>query len=261
MRSGNPTLREEVFRCHDTIVGERMTLSGAVNRTLLMFLLVAVSAGYVYWQMSGVIGLSGNGKSLAVTDPSRFGALMIYAIVGLVVSTVVGFATVFTPEWSPGTAPIYALAEGLCIGVISAVAEAKFPGIVPQAVGLTFGVFFSLLLAYKSGLIQATENFKLMVVSATGAIAVLYLVDLMLMHFGIRVPMIHESGIVGVLFSLFVVAVAAFNLVLDFDFIEAGVEAGAPRYMEWYGAFSLTVTLIWLYLEILRLLMKARSRD
>jgi uncharacterized YccA/Bax inhibitor family protein len=141
------------------------------------------------------------------------------------------------------------------------VAEAQLPGIVIQAVGLTFGTCLALLLAYKSGMIRASENFKLGVVAATGGIALFYLLSLILGLFGVRISFLYQSGPLGIAFSLFVVVIAALNLVLDFDFIEQGAGAGAPRYMEWYAAFGLMVTLIWLYLEILRLLMKLRSRN
>ena len=144
------------------------------------------------------------------------------------------------------------------IGAISAFAESRFPGIVLQAVGLTFGTLFALLGAYRSGLIRATENFKLGVVAATGGIFLVYLVSMILGMFGVGVPFIHDSGPIGIAFSLFVVVIAALNLVLDFDFIENGAEAGAPKYMEWVGAFGLMVTLIWLYIEILHLLSKLR---
>ena len=160
------------------------------------------------------------------------------------------------------TAPLYAGLEGLFLGGISAFFEARHPGIVMQAVTLTFGTLGALLLAYRSGLIRATENFKLGVVAATGGIAVLYLVNMGMRLFGMEgIGFIHESSWLGIAFSGFVVVIAALNLVLDFDFIESGVEHGAPKYMEWYGAFGLVVTLVWLYLEILRLLSKLQSRD
>jgi uncharacterized YccA/Bax inhibitor family protein len=139
--------------------------------------------------------------------------------------------------------------------------EARYPGIVVQAVGLTFGTLGALLMAYRSGLIRATENFKLGVVAATGGIFLLYMVNIVMGFFGHSIGFIHNSGWMGIGFSAFVVVIAALNLVLDFDFIEKGVEAGAPKYMEWYGAFGLIVTLVWLYLEILRLLSKLQSRD
>ena len=158
------------------------------------------------------------------------------------------------------TSLIYSLVEGLALGGISALFEQRYPGIAIQAVGLTFGTLFAMLLAYKTGIIRATEKFKIGVVAATGGIMLLYLVDIVLHFFSRPVPFIHEGTPIGIAFSLFVVVLAALNLVLDFDLIETGVNNGAPKYMEWYGAFGLMVTLIWLYLEILRLLGKARRR-
>lgn len=168
--------------------------------------------------------------------------------------------TVFRPTASPISAPIYAIFEGVVLGGLSAVFESMYPGIVVQAVLLTVGVMATLLLVYRLGLIRATEKFKLGVVAATGGIMVIYLVSWILQMFGSGIPMIHESGWVGIGFSLFVVVIASLNLVLDFDFIETGVQRGAPRYMEWYAAFGLLVTLVWLYIEILRLLSKLRQR-
>jgi len=149
----------------------------------------------------------------------------------------------------------------LMLGGISSIFESMYPGIVIQAVALTFGTLFALLFAYKSGLIKATENFKLGVAAATGAIFMIYLATIVLGMFGVSIPFIHESGLIGIGFSLFVVTIAALNLVLDFDFIETGAETGAPKFMEWYAAFGLMVTLVWLYIEILRLLAKLRSRN
>jgi uncharacterized YccA/Bax inhibitor family protein len=185
---------------------------------------------------------------------------MIYAIGGAIGGLVLALVTVFKKEWSPVTAPMYALVEGFFLGAISAVFEARFPGIVFQAVLLTFGTLFALLVAYRSGLIKVTENFKLGVVAATGGIALLYLASFVLSFFNINVPVIHEASWLGIAFSLFVVVVAALNLVLDFDFIENGAAARAPKYMEWYGAFGLMVTLVWLYVEFLRLLSKLQQR-
>jgi uncharacterized YccA/Bax inhibitor family protein len=152
------------------------------------------------------------------------------------------------------------LLEGLFLGGISAIFEMRYPGIVIQAVGLTFGTLAMLLLAYKSGLIKPTENFRLMIFAATGGIALLYLVSFVMNMFGSGIGFIHSNGLFGIGFSLFVVAIAALNLVLDFDFIEQSAEQGAPKYMEWYVALCLMITLVWLYLEILRLLAKLRSR-
>lgn len=222
-----------------------MTLNGTVHRTFFLLCLVVFSASGVW--------------SLWETNPGILTPLLIgSALLGFVTALV----TIFKQTWSPITAPIYALLEGVVVGTISSIAEAQYPGIVMQAVGLTFGTLFCLLAAYRSGLIKPTENFKLGVVAATGGIFVVYLVSIgMRLIFGTSIPMIHDAGPIGIGFSLFVVVVAALNLVLDFDFIEQGVEYGAPKYMEWYAAFGLVVTLIWLYLEILRLLMKLNSRD
>jgi uncharacterized YccA/Bax inhibitor family protein len=175
-----------------------------------------------------------------------------------------GFAlamvTAFKREWAGVTTPLYATVEGLALGGISAVFEARYPGIVSQAVFLTFGTCGALLVAYRSGVIRATENFKLGVFAATGGIVLLYLLSFVLGLFGMQVPLVHSSGPLGIAFSLVVVAVAALNLVLDFDFIEQGAARGVPKYMEWYGAFGLLVTLVWLYLEMLRLLARLQER-
>jgi uncharacterized YccA/Bax inhibitor family protein len=173
---------------------------------------------------------------------------------------VVALITVFKKTAAPITAPIYAAIEGILLGILSAFYEMQFPGLVFQAILLTFGTLFALLMAYRSGVIKATENFKLGVFAATGGIALIYLTTFILSFFGVSIPYIHGSGTIGILFSLFVVVIAALNLVLDFDFIERGAERGAPKYMEWYAAFGLLVTLIWLYIEMLRLLSKLRSR-
>ncbi len=170
--------------------------------------------------------------------------------------------TIFKKEWSPVTAPIYALLEGLLLGGISAMFDQKYPGIAIQAVGLTFGTLFVLLLAYSARIIKVTQKFALGIVAATGGIALFYFAQMILGFFHIPfLSSVNGSGPIGIIFSLVVVAIAALNLVLDFDFIERGVNYGAPKYMEWYGAFGIMVTLIWLYLEILRLLAKSRSRN
>jgi uncharacterized YccA/Bax inhibitor family protein len=243
MRSGNPVLKSDTFDIAPQ--GERMTLGGTVNKTAILLALVLITAIYTW------------GRFYSTQDPA---SVMPLVLVGAIGGLVVCLVTVFKKEWSGVTAPVYALLEGFVVGGVSAMFEVRYPGIVIQAVGLTFGTLFALLMAYKSGLIKATENFKLGVVAATGGIALLYLVNIVMSLFGKPIGFIHDSGMFGILFSGFVVVIAALNLVLDFDFIEAGAENGAPKYMEWYGAFGLTVTLIWLYLEILRLLAKLRSR-
>lgn len=258
IRSGNPALKESTFLDLGTgsVVTRGasgvMTLNGTVNKTGFLLLLSVITAAFA-WNQSLAIGADG----VPVLAPGTLGYLLGGAIGGLVLALV----TAFKKEWSPVTAPLYALVEGFFLGAVSAMYELRFDGIVFQAVVLTFGTLGALLLAYRSGLIKATENFKLGVVAATGGIALVYLVSIVLGFFGKSVPLIHESGLVGIGFSLFVVVIAALNLVLDFDFIESGVEAGAPKYMEWYGAFGLMVTLVWLYVEFLRLLSKLQSRN
>lgn len=187
-------------------------------------------------------------------------AMSLWMMVGLIGGMIVAFVTIFKKTWAPVTAPLYAVLEGFALGGISAMLEATYEGIVIQAVALTFGTAGCLLIAYKSGVIKATENFRLGVVAATGGVMLIYLATYILGFFGIAIPYIHENGLIGIGFSLVVVVIAALNLVLDFDFIEKGAEHGAPKYMEWYAAFGLMVTLIWLYIEILRLLSKLNSR-
>ena len=257
IRSGNPALKESTFLDlgSGTVVSRdagAMTLNGTVNKTGILLLLSVLTAAFA-WTQSVVTGPDGT----AMVAPG----VTIYALGGAIGGFILAMVTVFKKTWSPVTAPLYALVEGFFLGAISAVFELKYPGIVFQAVVLTFGTLGALLAAYRSGLIRATENFKLGVVAATGGIALVYLVSMGLRLFGKDIPLIHESGLVGIGFILFVVVIAALNLVLDFDFIESGVEAGAPKYMEWYGAFGLMVTLVWLYIEFLRLLAKLQSRD
>lgn len=215
-----------------------MTLSGTVNKTGFVLVLTIVSAGYAW----------GN--------PAMHGLTIPAAIFGFILAMV----TIFRPTIGHITVPAYAIVEGVFLGGISMLFDAMYPGIVVQAVFLTFGTLGALLLAYSSGLIQATENFKLGVAAATGGIAILYLINFAMSFFGSGIGIITDSSMMGILFSGFVVVIAALNLVMDFDFIEEGAEMGAPKYMEWYGAFGLLVTLIWLYLEILRLLAKLQNR-
>ena len=158
------------------------------------------------------------------------------------------------------SAPIYAALEGLFLGGVSAFAESMYPGIAFQAVILTFGTMFVMLFAYRTGLIKVTEKLKSGIIAATGAIFVIYMINFVMSMFGSSMPMMHDSGLMGIGFSLLVIGIAAMNLLLDFDFIEKNAAQGAPKYMEWFSAFGLMVTLVWLYLEILRLLMKL-NRD
>ena len=243
MRTSNPALNAKTFESFGPIAaGEGMTIEGTVHRAAFLLLILMATATWTWVQTFGGTPAQG------------------YLLGGLLGGFAVALVTIFKPAWAPVTSPIYAALEGLALGAISALFEARYPGIVIQAVGLTFGTLVALLLAYRSGLIPVTQNFKLGIVAATGGIAVFYLVAMALSFFGIRIAFLHEGSWLGIGFSLFVVVIAALNLVLDFDFIEKGAELGAPKYMEWYGAFGLMVTLIWLYLEILRLLSKLRSR-
>jgi len=182
------------------------------------------------------------------------------AWVGAIGGLILAIATIMKKQWAPITAPIYAGLEGLFIGGISAFFELNYPGIVMQAIMLTFGTLAALLVVYKSGLISVTQNFRMGVAAATGGIFLIYMASFIMSFFGAGIPLIHSSGMFGIGFSLVVIVIAALNLVLDFDFIERGSQMGVPKYMEWYGAFALIVTLIWLYIEILRLLSKLRGR-
>jgi uncharacterized YccA/Bax inhibitor family protein len=245
MRTSNPALNAKTFERFGPGVAagsEPMTIEGTVNRTAFLLLLLVATATWTWSQTAAGVPVGG------------------YLLGGILGGLVAALVTIFKPTWAPVTAPIYALLEGLALGAISAYFQARFPGIVIQAVALTFGVLFALLLAYRSGLIPVTQNFRLGVVAATGGIAIFYVVAIVLGFFHISIPFLHEGSWLGIGFSLFVVVIAALNLVLDFDFIEKGAEQGAPKVMEWYAAFGLIVTLVWLYLEILRLMSKLRSR-
>ena len=240
IRSGNPALSKKTFDNLTLDSSNVMTLDGTVNKTAISMGILLLSAYYTYSN-----------------------AIMSYIMIGFIGGFILALITIFKKEWAPTTVPIYAVLEGLALGGISKIyANAFEPGIVPQAIMLTLGILFALLFAYKSKIIQATENFKLGVFAATAGIGVVYLISFIMSFFGNSLPVLNpaNSSMLSIAFSLFVVVIASLNLVMDFDFIEEGVEKGAPKYMEWYGAFGLLVTLIWLYLEILRLLAKLNSR-
>ena len=242
MRTANPILRAETLASvRGQAVGRAMTVQGAVNKTGIMLVCLLLSASWV-WGRAGAMG----------TLP---GITMLGGIGGLIVA----FVTIFKKTWAPVTAPLYAILEGLLIGGISALMEMRYPGIVIQAVMLTFGTLAAMLFAYTSGLIKVTPNFQRGLVAATGGIFLVYMASWILGFFGIQIPLIHEGGLIGIGFSLIVVTIAALNLVLDFYLIEQGAAGNMPKYMEWYAAFALTVTLVWLYIEILRLLAKLRG--
>ncbi|WP_420812545.1 Bax inhibitor-1/YccA family membrane protein [Planococcus salinus] len=244
MRSGNPSLKDEAFeKYNDAETGRTMTIQGTVNKTFILVLLVLATSVYSWNQF--------------LSNPNSATPLILVGAIG---SLIVALVTIFIPKISPFTAPVYALLEGLFIGAVSARYEAQFGGIVFQAVLLTIGVLLSLLLAYKSGLINVTQNFRLGVVAATGAIFLVYLVSFIGGFFGFEIPHLHEATPLGIAISVVIVIIAALNLVLDFDFIENASAKQVPKYFEWYGAFGLLITLVWLYLEILRLLSKLRNR-
>jgi uncharacterized YccA/Bax inhibitor family protein len=238
LRTSNPALKETTFRnLPRAMAGEAMTLQGTVNKTGISLLILLAAAAFVW--------------NSEVYQP--------FIVIGLIGGLVAAMVTIFKNTAAPFTTPLYAAFEGLLLGGISKMFEMQYPGIVINAVALTFGTLAALLAAYSTGIIRPSENFKLGIFAATGAIALLYMVSMVLGFFGVRVPYIHDSSPIGIAFSVFVVIIAALNLVLDFDFIERGAEAGAPRYMEWVGAFGLLVTLVWLYLEILHLLAKLQG--
>jgi uncharacterized YccA/Bax inhibitor family protein len=240
MRSGNPTLNSstfDTFRTESFDSSNSMTIQGAATKTLIL-LGLCVGTASLTWGMV-------QGQQIPQAVPWIFGG----AIGGLVFALV----TSFVPKWSPVTGPLYALAEGLFLGGISAMFERQFHGIVFQALLATFGTAFALLIAYQTGIIKATENFKLGVFAATGGIGVMYLAMWIMRMCGMNVSLFAMGGW-GIAISAVIVIVAALNLVLDFDYIEDAANRGAPKYCEWYGAFGLMVTLVWLYIEILRLL-------
>ena len=243
-RSGNPALNKSSFDSFSRTsrgaeINEVMTIKGTVDKTAIGLFLLILSAYY------------------------SFGPDMTYLIpIGVFGGLIVAIITIFKKEWSPITVPIYAILEGLAMGSISYMFNQAYEGIVMQAIGLTLGILASLLLAYRSGMIKATENFKLGIAAATGGIFLVYMANFIMSFFGASISVLDptNSSLMSIGISLFIVVIASLNLVLDFDFIEEGAEKGAPKYMEWYGAFGLLVTLIWLYLEILKLLSKLRNR-
>ncbi|MCH1547781.1 MAG: Bax inhibitor-1/YccA family protein [Flavobacteriaceae bacterium] len=243
-RSGNPALNSNAFanetnKRRGAELVDVMTIKGTVDKTAIGLFLLIFSAYYT------------------------FSAEMSYMIpVGIFGGLIIAIITIFKKEWSPITVPIYAILEGLALGSISFYFDEKYNGIVIQAIGLTLCILASLLIAYRSGIIKATENFKLGIFAATGGIFLIYLVSFIMSFFGTSFSVLspNNSSLMSIGISLFIVVIASLNLVIDFDFIEEGAEKGAPKYMEWYGAFGLLVTLIWLYLEILKLLAKTRNR-
>jgi uncharacterized YccA/Bax inhibitor family protein len=243
-KTSNPALNENTFDGRVAVTGEAMTLQGTVNKTGVLLLCVVITSAWTW----------------GIAHSQAPEAALPWMMGGLVGGLVFALVTIFKKEWSPVTSPMYALCEGLVLGGISALLERTYPGIAIQAMGLTFGVTAVMLMLYRTGVLRATPKFTVGVVAATGGIFVVYMVDLVLGMFGRHVPLLNSAGPLGIGVSAVIVIIAALNLILDFDFVETGVHARAPKYMEWYGAFGIMVTLVWMYMEILRLLSKVRQR-
>lgn len=237
--SGNPFMKEETYRdsanapldAGFVTTGERMTVQGAVNKSFILFglMLITAVASYVY-------------------------ANPLFLFVGAIGGFITVLVASFKPHVSATAAPIYALLEGLFVGSITAIYGGVYNGIVFNAITLTMGILFAMLFIYKTGIIKVTDKLRMGVVMATVAIALVYLLNLILHAFGISVPYLHQGGKIGIIISLVIIGIAAFNLLLDFDNFERGERYGAPTYMEWFSAMGLLVTLVWLYIEVLRLL-------
>ena len=244
-RSSNPAFGSKLFEGFGGVAASQaMTVQGTVNKSLMMFGLLLLPALYTY----------------TLVDPAGEGmGIPALSLGGAIGGFIVAMFTIFRPQFSNITAPLYAILEGFFLGGITAVFDSVYPGIGFQAILLTFGTLFSMLFMYKAKIIRVTERLRSGIFIATGAIFFLYLIGFIMSFFGSGMTMLHNSGPIGIGFSLLVVGIAAFNLLLDFDFIEKGARHGLPKYMEWYGAFGLMVTLVWLYMEFLRLLSKLRD--
>ena len=248
MKSSNPALNNTSFNSAKDagIYNDIMTLEGTVTKSIYL-LGIVLTAGVVGWKVARNPAFSEYAMSLLTG--------------GAILAFIVAMVTIFKKEMSPTTAPAYAILEGLSLGVLSYVYEQQYAGIVLQSILLTVAVFVALLFCYKSGIIKPTENFKLGIVSATMGVLILYILNFIGGFIGWQLPYLHESGPIGIGVSLVIIVIAALNLVIDFDFIEQGAERSLPKYMEWYGAFGLLITLVWLYIEILRLLAKLHDRN
>jgi uncharacterized YccA/Bax inhibitor family protein len=242
-KTSNPALNGKTFD-GSVAAGDAMTLQGTVNKTGFLLFCVSATAAWTWW----------------IASTQGPAAALPWMAGGLIGGLVFAMVTILKKEWSPITAPLYALLEGLALGGISLLFEQRYHGIALNALGLTLGITVVMLVLYTSGAIRATPKFAVGVIAATGGIALVYVVDMVLRMFGRNVPLLNSSGPAGILISVFIVIVAALNLILDFNFVETGVQARAPKYMEWYGAFGIMVTLVWMYLEVLRLVAKTRRR-
>ena len=252
MATSNPAFSQDIFAGYDQVYGGARstvtTVQGTMGKT---FLLLAIMTATALWSFHAV-----------KADQLQLGVIPVAGIAGFILAMV----TIFKPTVAPWTSPVYAAMEGIFLGAISQIVEMRFgkayPGIALQAVMLTSGTLLAMLFVYANGIVRVTDRLKSGIVMATGALCLFYFVSMILRLFGVAMPLIWSATPIGIGFSLFVVGLAAFNLLLDFDFIEEAAHRQMPKYMEWYGAFGLMVTLVWLYLEMLRLLQKiAASRD
>ncbi|MFO7934541.1 MAG: Bax inhibitor-1/YccA family protein [Bacteroidales bacterium] len=247
MRSSNPAMTGRIFEqvSRDSSATGTMTINGTITKVGLMLLLVIAAASFTWNQVTGV-------------NP---GNVQLYTIGGAIGGFITAMITIFRPQSSPVTAPIYAILEGLFLGSITAMINSAYPGVAFQAVLLTFGTLFTMLLLYRSGRIRATPRFRRGVFMATGAVFFAYLFSWIFSLFGMPMGFMHSGGALGIIINLVIIVIAALNLIMDFDFIERGARMEAPKFMEWYGAFGLMVTLIWLYIEFLRLLARFAGRE
>ena len=242
-RTSNPALNSNTFKNtannNSLFLDKTMTIKGTVDKTALSLVLLILAGYYSY-------------------SPEMTGMILVGSIGGLIVAIL----TIFKKEWAPITVPLYAILEGLALGSVSYLYNTQYEGIIIQAISLTVLILFSMLFAYRTKIIKPTENFKLGLFAATGGIFLLYLISFIMSFFGSGISLLspNNTSMLSIGLSFGIVIIAALNLVIDFDFIEEGSENGAPKYMEWYGAFGLLVTLIWLYLELLRLLAKLKNR-
>lgn len=238
----NPAFNDKVFQ-NEGSTTDAMTVQGSVNKTFVLLLLLLGTAALSWW----VAATQGQGAAMVCLWGGMLGGLGV------------AIATIVKPQWSPVTAPIYSLLEGLVLGTISLLFAAKYQGIVMQAIIGTVAVFLVMLMIYRAGIIKVTQKFMIGVVSATGGLALFYLVTIGLNLFGVKTSFMTDSSPLGYGISAVAIILAALNLVLDFDFIQRGADQKAPKYLEWYAGFGLIVTLVWLYLEMLRLLARMRQ--
>ncbi len=247
-KTSNPTLGEKIIKDYAFAATDgAMTVQGTINKIALLLALVIAGAVFTWTKtMSGV-------------ETGSVVGVQSWMIGGSISAFILALIITFKKNLAPILSPVYAICEGLCLGALSAYFEVMFPGLVMRAVLLTFSVLFGMLFMYKVQIIKVTQRFRAIVLAATVGIALAYLISFILNLFGVNMGFILGGGSFGLIISLVIVAVAALNLVLDFDFIEKGTEAGLPSFFEWYGAFGLMVTLIWLYIAILRLLATIAS--